>query len=192
MSIERWEIDSSHSGIHFGVRHLLISRVRGRFGRWSGTLHVRDGDWSLAKVEVVIDASSIETGIADRDTHLRAADYLDVKRYPDITFRARYVTSAVDGRRTVRGMLAIKGRSREVTLEVEDAGVRQDAWGNERAGFSAKVSFDRRHFGVTGNLALKSGVVIGERIDVEIQVEAVRQPAPTMDAATEQSMAGTR
>jgi polyisoprenoid-binding protein YceI len=178
MSIERWEIDSSHSGIHFAVRHLVIARVRGRFARWSGTVAVPDGDWSRATVDVVIDASSIETGVAGRDAHVRAADFLDVRRYPEITFRALRVTRPEAGRLRLTGELTMKGRAGEVTLEVEDNGMTGDPWGNERAGFSARTSIDRREFGVTGNLALDSGgLVIGERIDIEIDVEAVRQPA---------------
>jgi polyisoprenoid-binding protein YceI len=178
MKIDRWEIDSSHSGIHFAVRHLLISKVRGRFSCWSGTVLVPDGDWGRATVDVVIDASSIDTGVAARDTHLRAADFLDIKRYPDITFRTLYVTAPPAGRLRIVGELTMKGRVGEVTLEVEDCGVTRDPWGNERAGFSARTAIDRRDFGLTGNLALDSrGVVIGERIDIEIDVEAVRQAA---------------
>jgi polyisoprenoid-binding protein YceI len=165
VSIERWEIDSSHSGIHFAVRHLMIANVRGRFSRWSGTVLVPDGDWGRAS-------------IAGRDTHLRAADFLDVTRYPDITFRTLGVTAAQAGRLRIVGELTLKGRVGEATLEVEDNGITCDPWGNERAGFSAKTAIDRRDFGVTGNLALDSGgVVIGERVDIEIDVEAVRQPA---------------
>jgi polyisoprenoid-binding protein YceI len=178
MSMQRWEIDSSHSGIHFAVRHLVIAKVRGRFGRWSGTVKVPDGDWRRATVDVVIDASSIDTGVAGRDTHLRAADFLDVKRYPDITFRPLHITAPQAGQLRIVGELTMKGRVGEVTLEVEDCGVTRDPCGNERAGFSARAAIDRRDFGVTGNLALDSGgLVIGERIEIQIDVEAVRQPA---------------
>ena len=114
MSIERWEI-ASNSEIHFTVRHLLISKVRGRFTRWSGTLLVPDGDWSRATVEVVIDASSIDTGIAKRDTDLRSANFLDVVRYPDITFRSLGVTAEQVGRLRVAGELTMRGRVGEVT-----------------------------------------------------------------------------
>ncbi len=183
MGIERWEIDSSHSGISFAVRHLLISKVRGRFSRWSGTVFAPDGDWARATVDVVIDASSVDTGVAGRDAHLRAADFLDVKRHPDITFRTLRVTAPRSGRLRIVGELLIKGRVGEVTLEVKDNGLTRDTWGNERAGFSARTAIDRRDFGVSGNLALDSGgVVIGERIDIEIDVEAVRQ-APALSMA---------
>jgi polyisoprenoid-binding protein YceI len=176
MSVERWEIDSSHSGIRFAVRHLLIDKVRGQFSRWSGSIQVPDGDWNRAIVDVVIDASSIETGIDARDAHLRAGDYLDVKHYPDITFQAQPVGPAADGRRRLVGQLTLKGRTREVALDIEDNGIRRDGWGNDRAGFLARTVLNRRHLGLTGNLALDSGgVVIGKRVEVDIDVEAVRQ-----------------
>jgi polyisoprenoid-binding protein YceI len=175
MSIEHWEIAST-SEIHFTVRHLLISKVRGQFSRWSGTLLAPDGDWSRATVEIVIDASSIDTGIAKRDTDLRSANFLDVERYPDITFRSLGVTAEQVGRLRVAGELTMKGRVGEVPLEVESRGVTLDRSGSERAEFSARAAIRRRDFGASGNLAWDSyGVMIGERIDIEIDVEAVRQ-----------------
>ena len=178
MSIERWEIDSSRSRIGFAVRHLVFSKTRGRFRRGSGTVMVPDGDFSRATVDVVIDASSIDTGVVRRDDHLRSADYLDVKRFPNITFTARRVVAEPDGRLRVVGALTIRSVTRDVTLAVEHAGSTRDSWGLERARFSTVAAIDRRDFGFTGTLALDSGgVVIGERIDVEIEVEAVRQPA---------------
>jgi polyisoprenoid-binding protein YceI len=177
MSIERWEIASS-SEIHFTVRHLLISKVRGRFSRWSGTVLVPDGDWGRATVGVAIDASSIDTGIAKRDTDLRSANFLDVGRYPDITFRTLYVTARqADGFQIV-GELSMKGRVGEVILETESSGVTLDPAGYERARFSARAAISRRDFGASGNVAWDNyGVMIGERVDIEIDVDAVRQPA---------------
>ena len=177
MSIERWEI-ASNSEIHFTVRHLLISKVRGRFTRWSGTVLAPDGDWSRATVEVVIDASSIDTGIAKRDTDLRSANFLDVEHYPDITFRSLGVTAEQVGRLRVAGELTMRGRVGEVRLEVESSGVTLDPSGFERARFSARAAIRRRDFGTSGNLAWDNyGVMIGEHLDIEIDVEAVRQPA---------------
>jgi polyisoprenoid-binding protein YceI len=175
MSIERWEI-ASNSEIHFTVRHLLTSKVRGRFTRWSGTVLAPDGDWSRATVEVVIDASSIDTGIAKRDADLRTANFLDVERYPDITFRSLGVTAEQVGRLRVAGELTMRGRVGEVSLEVESRGVTLDRSGSERAEFSARAAIRRRDFGASGNVAWDSyGVMIGERIDIEIDVDAVRQ-----------------
>ena len=152
MSIEHWEIASS-SKIHFTVRHLLFSKVRGRFTRWSGTLLVPDGDWDRATVDVVIDASSIDTGIAKRDTDLRTANFLDVERYPVITFRTLYVTARQADALQIVGELTMKGRVGEVILEAESSGVALDESGSERARFSAKAAIRRRDFGASGNVA---------------------------------------
>src|SRR4029077_20960325 len=166
------------SGIHFTVRHLLISKVRGRFSRWTGTLLVPDGDWSRATVDVVIDASSIDTGIAERDTHLRTAAFLDVERYPDITFQTLHVTARQAGQLQIVGELTMKDRGGEVALDVATSGVTLDRSGDEHARFSARAAIRRRDFGTSGNLAWDNyGVMIGERIDIEIDVEAVRQPS---------------
>jgi len=178
MATERWEIDSSHSGIHFSVRHLVIAKVRGQFTRWSGALLVPDGDFTRASVEAVIDASSIDTGVADRDAHLTSPDFFDTARFPEATFSAsRFEPEGGAGGRLI-GTLTIKGVTREVILAVERLGQARDPWGNERAAFSAKTSIDRREFGLTWNQALETGgLMVGERVDLEIEIEAVRQAA---------------
>lgn len=178
MSTERWQIDSSHSGIQFAVRHLVIAKVRGQFSRWTGALETPGGDFSRGSFDVVIDASSIHTGVADRDAHLRSADFFDVERYPEITFKSTGVTQTSDDRLRVNGALTIKDVTREVALDVEVLGQAKDPWGNERAAFSATTSLDRRQFGLTWNQALETGgVMVGERIDIAIDIEAVRQTA---------------
>ena len=178
MSIERWEIDSSRSRILFAVRHLVFSKTRGRFSRLSGTVIVPDGDLSRATVDVVIDASSIDTGVARRDRHLRSADYLDVKRYPDITFTSQRVHAEPEGHLRVVGALTMRGVTREVAIEIESLSRAEGPRGSGRARLKATAAIDRRDFEFTGNPALDSGgLVIGERIEVEIEVEAVRQPA---------------
>jgi polyisoprenoid-binding protein YceI len=175
---ERWEIDNRHSGIHFTIRHLVIAKVRGRFTRWSGTVLVPDGDFGRASVEAVIDTSSIDTGLADRDTHLRGADFLDAQRYPEIAFNTLRVTAEGSDRLSVVGHLTIKGLTREVSLHVEHLGQAKDPWGNERVAFTAKGSIDRREFGLTWNQALETGgMLLGDRIDIEIEVQAVRRAA---------------
>jgi polyisoprenoid-binding protein YceI len=177
MSIERWEIASS-SEINFTVRHLLFSKVRGRFIRWSGTLQVPDGDWGRATVDVAIDASSIDTGVPKRDADLRSANFLDVGRYPEITFRTLYVTARQAAAFQVVGELTMKGRVGEVILETESSGITLDPLGYERARFSARAAISRRDFGASGNVGWdKYGIMIGERVGIEIEVEAVRQAA---------------
>ena len=178
MSTERWQIDSSHSGIHFTVRHLVIAKVRGQFSRWAGALEAPGSDFAHGSLDVVIDASSIDTGVADRDAHLRSADFFDVERYPEITFKSTAVTQAASDRLRVTGALTIKGTTRDVVLDVEVLGQAKDPWGNERAAFSATTAIDRREFGLTWNQVLETGgVMVGERIDIAIEIEAVRQVA---------------
>jgi polyisoprenoid-binding protein YceI len=178
MATERWEIDSSHSGIHFSVRHLVIAKVRGQFGRWSGTVLVPDGDLERASVDVAIDASSINTGVVDRDAHLKSADFFDVATYPEITFRTDRVEGTANGRLRLVGQLTIKGVTRQVAFDVEAHGKAADPWGNLRAAFTAKISVDRRDFGLTWNQVLETGgVMVGERVDIEVDLEAVQQTA---------------
>jgi polyisoprenoid-binding protein YceI len=178
MNTERWEIDSSHSSIQFTVRHLVIAKVRGQFSRWTGSISAPDGDFSRATLSAAIDAGSIDTGVADRDAHLRSADFFDVERYPEVTFTSTEVTRVADDRLLLAGALTIKGVTRDVVLDVEPLGLAKDPWGNERAAFSATTSIDRRDFGLTWNQVLETGgVMVGDRIDITFEIEAVRQAA---------------
>jgi polyisoprenoid-binding protein YceI len=178
MALERWEIDSGHSGIHFSVRHMVVAKVRGQFARWSATILAQDGDPGRASVEAVIDASSIETGVADRDAHLKSADFLDAASHPELRFRSQRVETLGGDRLRVVGDLTIRGVTREVALDVEYAGRTRDPWGNERAGLTAKTSIDRKDFGLKWNQLLEAGgLMVGDRVDIEIEVEAVRQTA---------------
>src|SRR5438477_6496979 len=176
MRTERWEIDSSHSSVHFSVKHLVIAKVRGTFARWSGTVEVPNGDFSNATVAVAIDASSIETGVPDRDAHLKAADFLDATQYPELRFVGKQVRPRSAGEIDVVGDLTIKGITREVVLRVEQHGQAKDPWGNVRAAFTAKTSIDRKDFGLTWNQVLETGgVMVGDRVDIEADIEAVKQ-----------------
>src|ERR1700683_3382410 len=174
MSTKRWEIDSSHSSVHFSVRHLVIARVRGTFARWSGTVQVPDGDFSQATVSVTIDASSIHTGVDQRDAHLKSPDFFDVAQYPALRFVGRRVERGSEAEIDVIGDLTIKGTTREVVLRVEQHGQAKDPWGNVRAAFTAKTSIDRKDFRLTWNQALETGgVMVGDRVDIEAEIEAV-------------------
>lgn len=183
MATNRWEIDVGHSAIHFRVRHMVISKVSGRFARWSGSIDLDDRDLTRSSVEVRIDASSIDTQVADRDAHLRSADFLDVARYPEITFRSKRIEKDGEGYRVV-GDLDLHGVVREVALEAEFAGTGKDPWGNERAGFSARASLDRRDHGLVWNAALETGgVLVGEKVEIAIELEAVKKAAAAPVAA---------
>ena len=176
MRTERWEIDSSHSSLHFSVRHLVIAKVRGTFERWSGTVQAPDGDFSRATVDVTIDASSIDTGVEQRDAHLKSADFFGVAEHPELRFVGKRVEARSGTEIDVIGDLTIKGITREVTLRVEQHGQAKDPWGNLRAAFTAKTSIDRKDFGLTWNQALETGgVMVGDRVEIEAEIEAVKQ-----------------
>src|SRR5262249_14247283 len=130
------------------------------FTRWSGTVQVPDGNFSKATVAVTIDASSIDTGVADRDAHLKSADFFDVEKYPDLRFVARRVQPRSGAELEVVGDLTIKGITREVILRVEQHGQAKDPWGNLRVAFTAKTSIDRKDFGLTWNQVLETGGVM--------------------------------
>jgi polyisoprenoid-binding protein YceI len=155
---------------------MVVAKVRGQFARWSGSILTVDGDAASASVEAVIDASSIETGVADRDAHLKSADFLDVASYPELTFKSTRTEDLGGGRLRLIGELTIRGARREVVLDAEYAGRTKDPWGNERAGITAKTSIDRKDFGLTWNQILEAGgLMVGDRVDIEIEVEAVKQ-----------------
>jgi len=176
MRTDRWEIDSSHSSVHFSVRHLVIAKVRGSFARWSGTVLVPDGDFSRATVDVTIDASSIATGVDQRDAHLKSPDFFDVAEFPELRFVGKRVVPRSGSEIDVVGDLTIKGLTREVVLRVEQHGQAKDPWGNLRAAFTAKASIDRKDFGLTWNQALETGgVMVGDRVEIEAEIEAVKQ-----------------
>ena len=175
MKARLWNIDPAHSGIYFTVRHLVFAKVRGRFGTWRGAVHLDPSDLTRSNVEVEVEAASINTGVDDRDTHLRSADFLDVERFPRLQFKSTRIEEAGGNRYRVHGELTIRDVTREVTLDVEYAGQAKDPWGNTRAAFSATASINRVDFGLTWNQVLETGgVLVGERIEVELEVQAVQ------------------
>jgi polyisoprenoid-binding protein YceI len=186
MPAEKWEFDLVHSSINFWVRHLMVSKVHGRFGKWSGSLAFDEKDPSTASVEVTIDAGTIETKEAQRDEHLRSADFLDAKNHPSITFKSTSVAKVSSGNYKVAGNLTIRGTQRPVTLDVEYAGRQKDPWGGERVGFSARTSIDRRDFALTWNKTIETGgVVVGDKVEIQIEIEAVLAKATAAKTAGE-------
>jgi polyisoprenoid-binding protein YceI len=178
MTTNNWNIDTVHSGINFSVRHMVVSKVRGRFTKFSGTLTLDDGDLSRSRVEVAIDAASIDTGTPQRDGHLRSPDFLDAERFPELRFNSARVEKVAEDRYRVTGGLTIRDVTREVVLDVEYGGRAKDPWGNERVGFIAKTSFDRKEFGLGWNQVLEAGgVLVGDRIDIDLEVQGVRVAA---------------
>jgi polyisoprenoid-binding protein YceI len=168
-----WEIDPSHSSVNFSARHLMVSKVRGRFASFHGTITVPE-DPQASSVNVVIDTTSIDTRDENRDAHLKSADFLDVEKNPTISFSSTRV-SALDGSEfTLTGDLTIAGVTKPVELKAEFNGVPHDPWGGTRAGFEARTEFNRKDFGLGFNVALEGGgVLVGEKVTIELEVEAV-------------------
>lgn len=175
----RYTIDTAHSAVHFVVRHMVFAKVRGRFDRWSAELALDDQDLAKSHVRVTIDAASVDTGTDKRDEHLRSADFFDVATYPTLSFEStRVEPGKKPGRFTVVGDLTIKDVTREVTLEVEEGGRGKDPWGQERVSFSASAAIDRRDFGLTWNQLLEAGgVLVGDKVEIAIEVQAIAQAA---------------
>ncbi len=174
----QWNIDASHSGISFSIRHMVFTKVRGRFAKYSGTIALDDDNLARASVDVTIDASSIDTGTPDRDKHLRSADFFDVEKFPELRFKTKTVEDLGDGKLRVLGQLTIRDVTRDVILEAESTGRGKDPWGNERIGFFAKTSIDRKDFGLQWNQLLEAGgVLVGDRVDIDLDVQAVKASA---------------
>lgn len=174
---ETWNIDPAHTSVEFTVKHMMFSTVRGRFKDVKGTLNVDEKNPDRSTVTVDIGAASIDTGTADRDKHLRSADFLDVEKYPTLTFRSKRVQGAMgkEGDRfKVTGDLTIRGTTKEITLDVTFEGRGKDPWGNQRAGARATGEIDRSEWGLKWNQALETGgILVGNTVRIEIEVQAI-------------------
>jgi polyisoprenoid-binding protein YceI len=177
-TVGNWKIDPAHTLVEFEARHMMLTKVRGRFSDVSGTIVVDEEQPENSRVEVTMDARSIDTRSADRDAHLRSEDFLDVERYPAVTFRSTRVKGAHDepgDAFRVVGDLTIRDQTREVVLDCRFEGHGTDPWGGERAGFNARTKIDRRDWGLTWNQALETGgILVGNEIRIELEVQVVR------------------
>ena len=174
--VETWQVDRSHSDISFRIRHFM-SRVRGSFNQWTGTIQVDPQNWGSAQVEVVIQTASIDTEQERRDTHLRSNDFFAADSFPTITFRSTGVERAGDVV-TLRGNLTMRGITRPIVLEGKFLGLQTEANGRQRAGFEARTTINRMEYGVTWNRAAEGGgAVLGDEVEIEVALELVKQPA---------------
>lgn len=175
-TLTAWSVDQSHSHVEFAVRHLMIATVKGRFGVVRGTVHSDDADPAKGRVDIEIDVDSIDTREAQRDAHLKSADFFETEKYPHITFRSTRIEDARSDRFTLIGDLTMHGVTREVALDVTSEGRNRDPWGGERAGFTATAKIKRSDFGLTWNQALETGgVLVGDDVKVSLEIELVKQ-----------------
>jgi polyisoprenoid-binding protein YceI len=167
-----WAIDPSHSSVEFSVRHMMISTSKGRFSGVSGTITLDPDNFANSHAEVTIDASTIDTRDEKRDAHLRSADFFNVEKYPNITFKSTRVVKDGDDYK-VYGDLTILDVTREVELKTEFHGQNKTPWGFEVVGFSASTKINRKEFGLNWNAALETGgFLVGDEVKVHIEIEA--------------------
>jgi len=172
--VSSWNIDTAHTEAGFSVRHLVISTVKGSFGKTSGMVKLDDKDVTKSTVEATIDATTINTRIADRDTHLKSPDFFDVAKFPTITFKSTKVEKAGDGL-SVTGDLTMKGVTKSVTLAVAGPTAEiKDMQGNARRGLQARGKLNRKDFGLTWTKMIEAGPVVGDEIAIEIDAELVK------------------
>lgn len=179
-----WTIDAAHSQIQFTVRHMMISNVRGRFENFTGTVEFDEKNPSNLSIDITIDAASINTRDAQRDAHLTSADFLNAEQHPHMTFKSTRSERVDDNNFKVTGDLTIAGITHPVTLDVEYAGTALSPWGTTSAGFSARAKISRKEWGLVWNAALETGgVLVGDEIKIDIEVELVKQAQPEPEHA---------
>jgi polyisoprenoid-binding protein YceI len=177
-----WQLDPAHTSVEFSVKHMMMTTVRGRFKDVSGTVAIDEANPDESAVEVEIDVASLDTGVADRDDHLRSSDFFDAENHPKITFRSRQVEGCTDEegcRFQLQGDLTIRGTTMEVTLDCVFEGRGKDPWGNDRVGFAATGELDRREWGLKWNQAIETGgVLVANKVKLDVEAQFVRQEAP--------------
>ena len=166
-----WRFDKAHTNLGFLARHLMVTKVRGRFNEFDGTIHIGERPED-SHVEVVVKTASVETGSNDRDTHLRSPDFFDVERYPEMTFRSTKIEQTGDTSLRIAGDLTIRDVTRPITFDADFDGLVATPWGSKAAAFSATAEVEREQWGLTWNVALESGGwVVSKKVRINIDAE---------------------
>jgi polyisoprenoid-binding protein YceI len=172
-----WNIDKNHTAVEFVATHMMFTKVRGKFEALEGTISYDPANVAASKVNVTIDASSITTGVGDRDNHLKSPDFLDVANFPTLTFVSTKVEPTGDGKAKVTGDLTIRGTTRSVTLDATFEGTGKNPWGVEVAGFSGTTKINREDWGLTWNAVLETGgLLVSKDVQINLEVQAALQP----------------
>jgi polyisoprenoid-binding protein YceI len=171
-----WNIDPAHAVAEFKVKHMMISNVKGQFAKVTGKLTLDESDLTKSGVEALIESASIETRDAQRDAHLKSADFLHVDKFPTLSFTSTRVSRVRDGELAVEGDLTIRGVTRKVLFSAEElTPATKDPWGNTRVGISATTKINRKDFGLTWNAALETGgILVGEDVTISLDVEFIK------------------
>ncbi len=170
-----WQLDPAHTHAIFGVRHLVITTVKGEFGKTTGTLVLDEADVTKSKVEATIDVTTLNTREPKRDEHLRSPDFFDVAKHPSMTFKSTRVEKAGEGKLKVTGDLTLRGVTKSVTLDVAGPTPEiKDPWGNVKRGVSATGKINRKDFGLNWSKAIEAGPVVGDEVTIEIESELAK------------------
>ncbi len=169
-----WTIDKVHTHVGFSAKHMMVSTVRGQFREYRGTVRLDPKDFTRSSFEGEIDVASIDTGVADRDNHLRSNDFFDAPNHPKIAFKSTRIERKDDGEFLVHGDITIRGVTKPITLDVEFLGTSKNPYGKTVAGLSAHGTLNRKDFGVSFNALLETGgVAVSEKVKLEVELEAV-------------------
>ena len=171
-----WNIDPAHSVAEFKVKHMMISNVKGHFGKVTGSLTLNESDLAKSRVEALIEAASLETRDAQRDAHLKSADFFHVEKFPTLTFKSTGISLVRAGELAIEGDLTIRDATRKVVFEVEGpTPPAKDPWGNTRIAVSATTKISRKEFGLTWNAALEGGgILVGDEVTITLDVQFVK------------------
>jgi polyisoprenoid-binding protein YceI len=171
-----YDLDPAHSRLGFAAKHAMVTTVRGRFATFTGEVHLDEADPAKSRARVEIDVTSVDTGNADRDNHLRSADFFDIANHPTITFQSTGASKVGDDLYRLDGDLTINGRTKPVSIDFELTGASTDPWGGFRVGFEGKAAINRRDWDLAWNVALdKGGVLVGEKVKLEFDIAAVKR-----------------
>lgn len=175
--VTTWAIDAAHSEVGFRVRHMMVSWTRGKFDRFEGTLELDGQDITRSKIEVSIEAASINTNTADRDAHLKSADFFDAANFSHLKFSSQKVEQVSGGALKVLGQLEIRGVKKAVALDVEAlTAAGKDPWGGMRRGTRATTKISRKEFGLNWNAALElGGVLVGDEVEITLEIELIQK-----------------
>ncbi|MBL3642425.1 YceI family protein [Peribacillus frigoritolerans] len=176
MTNTKWIVDPTHSAIEFSVKHMMIAKVKGSFNKFEASILANPSDLTTAEIDFTVDVASIDTRNADRDNHLRSADFFDVEKKPTLTFKSTKIVKTDEDEYDVTGNVTLNGVTQEETFSITFEGQGKDPWGNEKAGFSGKGKVKRSDYGLTYNAALETGgVLIGDQITLTIEIEAAKE-----------------
>lgn len=179
-----WQIDGSHSAVEFVVKHMMVSKTKGRFTNFNGTIELDENNLASSSVTVEIDVASIDTHDEKRDAHLRSGDFFDAEKYPTITFTSTEVLPRGGDKFQVVGDLTIRDITQKVVINAEKTGIGTSPWGTQVVGFEGSTDVDRKDYGLTWNVALEAGgFLVGDNIKINLEVEAIKQEAAVSEAA---------